>query len=528
MTLSVAPASPNAVPTRAESAPGSSSNTGATPANSFQSTYNDVQKSNQDDASNTDSQKPILAKPEKDRKDTRDLAPDPKDAPVIAQVAAPPPPPIAPLLFSLPVNVDVAPATNSSESKDGASLLPPPPTAISTDLVSAGLAQTSLDTSTVKLDIPRLPSSDTPRVPNKDLAFAIRLLSQDSTALPQTPGSSPIVGQEISAPAQEFSTPKVQTSAAISDVSGASVLTALQPASSPITTAAATEAPESAEVLPAGETSASSAVPLSAGAPETTAIATRLPTGAPQLLNKDLPIRTNGRDASTVQQGITPKSPTPEPIGSPKIAPVRQPVANGPSKGNDGSNDTPDSTTTAQKPAETNMSYPAVRDIASTKSPETSPAIEPKPLNTQIEAPAPVAKAGPASAAPVNEISVRVNGPDQSSAAIRVVDRSGEIRVSVHASDPQLTNTLRADVDQLRSHMTSRGWDAEVWTPQNTPTGAARESGNNGSPGPQDQNNSGGRRDGQGQNQSQQNPEDSGKQPAWMEEFEATVLKGGE
>lgn len=502
---------------RAGSTPGSSPNTGATPQNSFQNTYNDVQKSDQDEASNsTGDQKPLLGKPDKDRKDARDSAPDPKDAPVIAEVAALPPPPIAPLLlFALPV-MDVSPAMNSSESKDGASLPPPPPTAISTDLVSAGLAQASLDTSTAEtLDVPRLPSSANQQAANKDLAFAIRLLAKDPTAVPQAPINPASGVQEIS---------EQTTQASVSELPA---LTVSQAVSNQIPTKAV-EAPARAEAPAALATTEKPAAPAPTAvpaAPEALAVSdsststsdvngpgaqtSRLPAGAPKLLNKDLSstIRPASRDADTAQAAIAPKSQTSQPIESPKITPARQPAPNGPSKGNSGSGDTPADPASTQKPVETNMPYTTVRDVASYANSEASQNVVPKPLDTRIEAPAPVAKAEPINPAPVNEISLRVNGPDQSSAAIRVVDRSGEIRVSVHASDPQLANTLRADVDQVRSHMTSRGWDAEVWTPQTTTTTATRESGNHGSAGPQDQGGSGARRDGQGQNQSRQNTE---------------------
>ena len=528
---------------RAGSAP-VNSNTGATPQNSFQRTYNDVQKSDQGDASTSSGDpKPLLAKPDKDRKDTRDSAPDPKDAPVIAEVAALPPPPIAPLLlFALPVIGDVSPATNSSESKDGASLPPPPPTAISTDLVSAGLAQASLDTSTTRtLDIPRLPSAVAEQAINKDLAFAIRLLAKDPTIVPQSPANAAGGVQEVSAQTTQVSlspTSKVSDLTALTTSQPVSIQTPapngtpaapapteLPAAPAPTQVAAIPETPAaSAFSAPASNTSSSTS-----DSGEQAAQTSRLPAGAPKLLTKDLPstIRSSARDAGTVQAAITPKSQTQQPIEPPRIPPARQPVLNGPGKGNNGSGDTPPDAAIAQKPVETNVPYTAGRDIVSTNS-EPSQSVQPKSFDPRIEAPAPVAKAEPINPAPVNEISLRVNGPDQSSAAIRVVDRSGEIRVSVHASDPQLANTLRVDVDQLRSHMTSRGWDAEVWTPQTTTTTATRESGNHGSAGPQDQGGSGGRRDGQGQNQSRQNPEDPGKQPAWMEEFEATVLKGGQ
>lgn len=65
----------------------------------------------------------------------------------------------------------------------------------------------------------------------------------------------------------------------------------------------------------------------------------------------------------------------------------------------------------------------------------------------------------------LNQVMVRLNGPDQNSASIRVVDHGGEIRLAVRASDPQLSESLRGNVEQLTSRLNDSGWSAEVWKP---------------------------------------------------------------
>ncbi len=61
-----------------------------------------------------------------------------------------------------------------------------------------------------------------------------------------------------------------------------------------------------------------------------------------------------------------------------------------------------------------------------------------------------------------SEILLHLTGNDQSSAAIRVTDRAGEVNVSVHASDPVLRESLRSNLDNLSSQLNSQGWKADV------------------------------------------------------------------
>lgn len=63
------------------------------------------------------------------------------------------------------------------------------------------------------------------------------------------------------------------------------------------------------------------------------------------------------------------------------------------------------------------------------------------------------------------EILLHLQGNDQSSAAIRVVDRAGSVNVSVHASDTELRNALRSNVGELVSQLNGQGWKAEVDKP---------------------------------------------------------------
>jgi len=68
-------------------------------------------------------------------------------------------------------------------------------------------------------------------------------------------------------------------------------------------------------------------------------------------------------------------------------------------------------------------------------------------------------------ATPSAEILLHLPGKDQSVAAVRLVDRSGTVNVSVHASDPELRNTLRSSLGDLASQLNGQGFKTEVVKP---------------------------------------------------------------
>jgi hypothetical protein len=147
-----------------------------------------------------------------------------------------------------------------------------------------------------------------------------------------------------------------------------------------------------------------------------------------------------------------------------------------------------------------------------------SRATEGTPQTPVIDSVAPPIEHAPAS--PLNEITLRVANADQSSTSIRMVDRSGELHVAIRASDPQLADSLRGNVEQLTSRLGNSGWSAEVWKPTAVAavvrTQASSEQmpqGQQGSKG-QQANQEGGRADPRQQNNKQ-------KYPDWVEEFYA-------
>jgi hypothetical protein len=341
--------------------------------------------------------------------------------------------------------------------------------------------------------LPPLPSppASVSRPPDQDVAFALRLLGRDSAV----------------------------TSDAASKISQAAP-GALAP---PPPISSASQATNGKPVTP-------SAPALSASTPKGTAMvdaAPLIPTG------KDIAAsgpRVSNRDSSPISQISTAKSQNAsQSSDSPKVTP-RQPLQDESSKGSStsGGNTRDTASGTSLKTVEakySNAPFTEVHEAVSTAAPEPSPNAQPKTLNTNLDSLVPLkVNEAPAPAA-ANDISLRLSGPDQTSATVRVLDRAGEIHVSVRASDPQLATTLRSDVDQLRSHLTTRGWDAEVWKPDGTP--ALKEASNHANSGSQEHASSAFKRDSQGQSQSRQQQNSPGKRPAWLDQLEESVHQGG-
>ena len=63
------------------------------------------------------------------------------------------------------------------------------------------------------------------------------------------------------------------------------------------------------------------------------------------------------------------------------------------------------------------------------------------------------------------EILLQVAGQDHSSASVRVVDRMGTVNVTVHAADPELRTSLRSNLNELASQLSTQGYKTEIAKP---------------------------------------------------------------
>ena len=107
----------------------------------------------------------------------------------------------------------------------------------------------------------------------------------------------------------------------------------------------------------------------------------------------------------------------------------------------------------------------------------------------------------------------------ESSVDIRMAERAGEIRVTVHTADHDLANSLRADLPDLVGKLRQSGFQAEAWRPAAaTQSDTGRRSGSDASP--SQEHSQGARRDGRQQQPQQQQPKN---QSRWAGEWKSSL-----
>lgn len=152
----------------------------------------------------------------------------------------------------------------------------------------------------------------------------------------------------------------------------------------------------------------------------------------------------------------------------------------------------------------------------------------PLPASREVQVPVPAQESGAArpaeveppepAAQPVSrDVSLHL-ADGESSVDIRMAERAGEIRVTVHTPDRDLANSLRADLPDLVGKLRQSGFQAEAWRPAATPSDAGRRGGSDGSP--YQEHSPGGRKDGRQQQPQQQQSKD---QPRWAGEWQSSL-----
>jgi hypothetical protein len=475
VTVSVAPPAPTSASSinAIASSPSPSASKNNDDPVSFKTTYDEVQ--HQQGSSSAQLSVNVKAAP---AKTVSPIKKDPRETAVV-ELASPPAAQKLPLSLQLSAVAKSNAAVNPNSTAIGKHPLAP---------TAEDAAPQSAPEPDVQL--PPLPKAASPNSSNDDLTFALRLLGHESQAAPDA--STNIAQPEPAGPA----TPALPIATKPIDAPPVSA-----PPVAPVTT-----------------------LPLTTPKNATPTAPLALPTGKEIAASgPQVPLR----ESAPTNQAATAKDRAASATDSPKVAP-KQSTQEESAKGNDSHSNSDSRDTALTAPLKTvdaklsTATFADVHDVASTAAPEPPPSNPPAPLASHADSVIPVKTNEVPAPLTANNISLRLNGPDQTTATVRVLDRSGEIHVSVRASDPQLATTLRSDVDQLRSHLTSRGFDTEVWKPEGAP--ALREASNHANSGQEHAFN--GKRDTQGQSQSRQQ-QNSGKRPAWLDELEKSVGQGG-
>lgn len=184
---------------------------------------------------------------------------------------------------------------------------------------------------------------------------------------------------------------------------------------------------------------------------------------------------------------------------------------------------------TAAPAAQADTSYQAVH-IAAADGPASMPAAASAPAPaqaSQVAAHVPVMGHAdvPAKTGTASELTFSVSAADQQKVEVRVMDRAGEVRVSVRAPNEELASTLRTDLGSLTGRLNQSGFATEAFAPASHGGEFSRGQSNNG---PSDQQQNGGQdRNAGRQNQPQDSQQDGrGKRPAWLDEFENSMANG--
>jgi hypothetical protein len=193
-------------------------------------------------------------------------------------------------------------------------------------------------------------------------------------------------------------------------------------------------------------------------------------------------------------------------------------------------------TATKAEPAAPASTLPAAAASASTVI--APPASTPAAAISQapVKEATPVAHTAPATevvdkpaAAPAQRISLSVSDSDNQRVEVHLMERAGEVRVSVRTADEGLTHSMRADLGSLSGKLTQSGYSTESFAP----TGANTSSFSNQRQPSEGRESSGGNRQNPQQNQSggqqqslsdrREGRDERGRRPAWVEELENSL-----
>ncbi len=126
-------------------------------------------------------------------------------------------------------------------------------------------------------------------------------------------------------------------------------------------------------------------------------------------------------------------------------------------------------------------------------------------------------------AAPAQRISLSLSDADNQRVEVHLMERGGEVRVSVRSADEALSHSMRADLGSLNGKLSQSGYSAESYAP----TGANTSGFSNQRQSSEERDSTAGGRQNpqQGQSGGQQQPsrEGRGQRPAWVEELENSL-----
>ena len=121
------------------------------------------------------------------------------------------------------------------------------------------------------------------------------------------------------------------------------------------------------------------------------------------------------------------------------------------------------------------------------------------------------------------EISVQIPTSGNQSIEVRIIERNGNVHVTVHSDDRGLTQSLRSELQELVRVLEDRGFRTETWTPPETRPSRLVESAQSESANHRGGSSSGDGSGGGGRGQSSRQQQQRSNKPKWVAELEARL-----
>lgn len=130
----------------------------------------------------------------------------------------------------------------------------------------------------------------------------------------------------------------------------------------------------------------------------------------------------------------------------------------------------------------------------------------------------------PSAARPMRELSLQISSASDQKVDVRLVERAGEVHVSVSTPDADLAHEMRQELGSLTGKLAQSGFATEQFTPLSSGSSSLPDQrstpGNQNPQGGQGQDSQSG-----GSGQQQQPQDERGKRPAWLDEMNISLAQ---
>lgn len=268
--------------------------------------------------------------------------------------------------------------------------------------------------------------------------------------------------------------------------------------------------------IPTALTEGDAKAPVSTGQ---LAFAARLNTDTPAAAQPSSPTRPSAPTQSSLSAQPSASHPQTAPAGAPNAATPEADAIQPASAVTQSVQAAPEQTgQRAEKPEAQTLSTPSAAEPTAAPRTDAAHALDqPTDIRSADVDPTPAAGANTTA---VRDVRLQVTGADSQRVDVRVMDRGGELRVSVRADDPSLVRSLQDNVADLSTRLDQAHFRSELWTPRTQATAQTDSANTNGRQFSGGEGNLGREDRGQQQNGRQQ------QQPAWVDDFEENPAKG--